>query len=123
MKRKVVYPAIESDWRLLLAADRGEEQVGYVKSISLSGAWLALLEGHALDPGRRAFRLLLRNDRLKPPELEITGVKEWRLEEGRQAFLEFTGELDREKRAAFVRFLSRSDRLQVSVWLLQEGEA
>ncbi len=121
MSESRVYPRIESEWKLFLESPEGKREVGYVKDISLSGASLHFVKEYGLKPGKHRFTLKLTNSRLDPSELIISGLKEWERREKNEVFLGIMIErLDREKRANFVRFLSRSDKLQAEAILLED---
>ena len=116
-----VYPRIQSDWKLYLERPEGKQEVGYVKDISLSGASLHFPTEYGLEPGKHRFYLKLTNSQLEPTELIITGLKEWERREKNDVFLGIAiDRLDREKRSSFVRFLSRSDKLQAEAILLED---
>jgi hypothetical protein len=116
-----VYPRIQSDWKLYLERPEGKLEVGYVKDISLSGTSLHFVKEYGLVPGKHRFTLKLSNSQLDPSELTITGLKEWERREENEVFVGIAIEkLEREKRAAFVRFLSRSDKLQAEAILLED---
>jgi len=108
MSENRVYPRIESDWKLYLESPEGKREIGYVKDISLSGASLQFVKEYGLEPGKHRFTLKLTNRQLEPSELIISvlGIT--------------LDRLDREKRSRFVRFLSRSDKLQAEAILLEE---
>jgi hypothetical protein len=115
-----VYPRIESDWKLYLETSKGKREVGYVKDISLSGASLHFVKEYGLEPGKHRFTLKLTNSQLDPSELIISGLKEWERREKNEVFLGIAiDRLEREQRSNFVRFLSRSDRLQAEAILLE----
>lgn len=121
MSESRVYPRIESDWKLFLESPEGKREVGYVKDISLTGASLHFVKEHGLEPGKHRFTLKLTNSQLDPSELIISGLKEWERRENNEVFLGIMIErLDREKRTNFVRFLSRSDKLQAEAILLED---
>ncbi len=121
MSENRVYPRIESDWKLYLESPKGKREVGYVKDISLSGASLQFAKEYGLEPGKHRFTLKLTNSQLEPTELIISGLKEWERREQNEIFLGITlDRLDREKRSSFVRFLSRSDKLQAEAILLED---
>ena len=121
MSESRVYPRIESDWKLFLERAGRKREVGYVRDISLSGASLHFVKEYDLDPGKHRFTLKLTNSRLDPSELIIKGLKEWERREKNDVFLGISiDRLDREKRSSFVRFLSRSDKLQAEAILLEE---
>jgi hypothetical protein len=53
--------------------------------------------------------------------LIITGLKEWERREKNEFFLGIMiDRLERDKRSSFVRFLSRSDKLQAEAILLED---
>lgn len=119
MDNRRVYPRIQSDWKLLLETDEGTKEIGYVTDISLSGASLRFTSEYELDEERHRFTLTLRNRQLEPDELVISGLKEWEKPGKNEVFLGIALDgLDREKRSAFVRFLSRSDKLEAEAILL-----
>lgn len=121
MENNRVYPRIESGWKLFLETGPTKREVGYVKDISLSGASLQFTRDYELQPGRHRFTLKLKNSQLEPEELLISGLKEWERREGNEVFLGIALErLDKGKRSAFVRFLSRSDKLEAEASLLEE---
>jgi len=121
MSEDRVYPRIQSDWKLYLESPEGKQEVGYVKDISLSGASLQFVESYALEPGKHRFSIKLTNNQLEPAELIISGLKEWERREENEVFLGIAiDRLDREKRSSFIRFLSRSDKLQAEAALLEE---
>jgi hypothetical protein len=121
MSENRVYPRIESDWKLFLESAGEKREVGYVKDISLTGASLHFVKEHGLEPGKHRFTLKLTNSQLDPSELIITGLKEWERREKNEVFLGIMiDRLDREKRSTFVRFLSRSDKLQAEAILLED---
>jgi hypothetical protein len=120
MSENRVYPRIESDWKLYLETPEGKREVGYVKDISLTGASLHFVKKQDLEPGKHRFTLKLSNRQLDPSELTISGLKEWERREKNEVFLGIAIErLEREKRSTFVRFLSRSDKLQAEAILLE----
>jgi hypothetical protein len=119
MKEKRVFPRIESDWPLFIDSDRGRTKIGFIKNVSLSGALLYFLRDYNLDPDRHRFTLLLKNDQLKPSEVTLTGLKEWTHVEENTIMLGLVlEELGKDQRSAFVRFLSRSDKLHVEAILV-----
>ena len=121
MSENRVYPRIESDWKLFLESAGEKREVGYVKDISLTGASLHFVKEHGLEPGKHRFTLKLTNSQLDPSELTISGLKEWERREKNEVFLGIMiDRLDREKRSTFVRFLSRSDKLQAEAILLED---
>jgi hypothetical protein len=121
MSENRVYPRIQSDWKLYLESAEGKREVGYVKDISLGGASLHFTTEYGLEPGKHRFTLKLTNSQLEPSELTISGLKEWERREKNEVFLGITlDRLDREKRSSFVRFLSRSDKLQAEAILLED---
>jgi len=121
MSENRVYPRIQSDWKLYLESPKGKREVGYVKDISLTGASLQFVKEHGLEPGKHRFTLKLTNSQLEPTELIISGLKEWERREQNEIFLGIAiDRLDREKRSSFVRFLSRSDKLQAEAILLED---
>jgi len=121
MSENRVYPRIESDWKLFLESAGEKREVGYVKDISLTGASLHFVKEYGLEPGKHRFTLKLTNSQLDPSELIITGLKEWERREKNEVFLGIMiDRLDREKRSTFVRFLSRSDKLQAEAILLED---
>jgi len=91
-----------------------------VRDISLSGALLHFSEEYELDPERHLFTLKLRNPQIKPPELVISGLKEWEKRQKNEVFLGIVLEkLEKEKRKTLLHFLSRSDKLQAQAFLLE----
>jgi len=121
MSEDRVYPRIQSDWKLYLESPAGKREVGYVKDISLSGASLQFVKEYGLEPGKHRFTLKLTNSQLEPSELIITGLKEWERKEQNEVFVGIAiDRLEREKRSSFVRFLSRSDKLQAEAILLED---
>jgi hypothetical protein len=121
MSEKRVYPRIHSDWKLYLESPEGKREVGFVKDISLSGASLQFVKEYGLEPGKHRFTLKLTNSQLEPAELIISGLKEWERREKNEVFLGISiDKLEREKRSSFVRFLSRSDKLQAEAILLED---
>jgi len=121
MSENRVYPRIQSDWKMYLESPEGKREIGYVKDISLSGASLQFVKEYGLESGKHRFTLKLTNRQLKPSELIISGLKEWERTEQNEVFLGIAlDRLDREKRSSFVRFLSRSDKLQAEAILLED---
>lgn len=121
MSENRVYPRIQSDWKLFLESSKGKREIGYVKDISLTGASLQFVKEYGLEPGKHRFTLKLTNSQLEPTELIISGLKEWERREQNEIFLGIAiDRLDREKRSSFVRFLSRSDKLQAEAILLED---
>ena len=121
MSESRVYPRIQSDWKLYLESPEGKREIGYVKDISLTGASLQFVKEYGLEPGKHRFTLKLTNSQLEPTELIISGLKEWERREQNEIFLGIAiDRLDREKRSSFVRFLSRSDKLQAEAILLED---
>jgi len=121
MNDKRVYPRIHSDWKLYLESKAGKREVGYVRNISLSGASLHFVKEYGLDPQKHRFTLKLTNSQLEPSELIISGLKEWEITEHNKVFLGISiDRLERDKRSSFVRFLSRSDKLQAEAILLED---
>jgi hypothetical protein len=120
MKEQRAYPRIKSDWQLYLSSGGGQKPIGYVRDISLSGALLFFSQDYELDPDKHRFTLRLKNAQLEPPELVISGLKEWERRQKNEVFLGLALErLDRDKRNTLVRFLSRSDKLQAQAFLLE----
>ncbi len=119
-----VYPRVESEWKLFLETESGEtEEIGYVQDISLSGVSLKLSRAHAVETKRHRLMIRLRNPRLNPPEEVVRGLKEWEFRTGHEAFVGISLEkLTPEVRRNIVRFLSRSDRLQVEAFLSESTE-
>ena len=121
MSENRVYPRIQSDWKLYLERPEGKQEVGYVKDISLTGASLHFTTENGLQPWKHRFTLKLTNSQLEPKELIITGLKEWERREKNEFFLGIMiDRLERDKRSSFVRFLSRSDKLQAEAILLED---
>jgi hypothetical protein len=121
MSEDRVYPRIQSDWKLYLETPEGKREVGYVKDISLSGASLHFTKEYGLVPGKHRFTLKLTNSQLDPSELIISGLKEWERREENEVFLGIAiDRLERDKRSTFVRFLSRSDKLQAEAIILED---
>jgi hypothetical protein len=121
MDEKRVYPRIRSDWQLFLAAEGVRKPIGYVRDISLSGALLDFNEDYVLEPGKHRFSLKLRNKQLKPSELVITGLKEWERKEKTEIFLGLLlDEMEKAKRTSLIHFLSRSDKLRVQAFLMED---
>jgi len=121
MSENRAYPRIQSDWKIYLESPEGKREVGYVKDISLSGASLQFVKEYGLEPGKHRFTLKLTNSQLEPSELIITGLKEWERREQNEVFLGIAiDRLDREKRSSFVRFLSRSDKLEAEAIFLED---
>jgi hypothetical protein len=122
MKNKRVYPRIRSDWELFLSAEGENKPIGHVRDISLSGALLEFSENYALEPGKHKFSLKIINKQLHPPELVIVGLKEWEITKGNEVYLGIV--LDRMEiglKSSLMRFLSRSDKLQVQAYLIEAG--
>ncbi len=112
------YPRIRSHWSLYLERPEGKRNIGYVKDISLSGVSLCFQGQSRLDPARERFALKLKNSRLCPSELIISGRKRWAREEELCLGISI-GRLERKERSCFVRFLSRSDSLEAEATLLE----
>ena len=120
MTEKKEYPRIRSDWSLFLSTGEDHRKIGYVRDISLSGALLVFSEDYSLDHSKHRFSLKLMNEQLDPPELEIGGLKEWEKREENEIFLEMRlDELEKEQKRSFIQFLSRSDRLEIQVYLME----
>lgn len=120
MSEKRIYPRIDSDWPLFFITDDGQKQIGYVKNISLSGASLVFTKEYSLIPEKHNFTLRLRNPQLEPSELSIAGLKKWTKIEKNVVYLGLVlEELEKGKKSAFVRFLSRSDKLHVEAILIE----
>lgn len=119
-----VYPRVESEWKLFLETKSGEtEEIGYVQNISLSGVSLKLARAHAVQTEQHRLMIRLRNPRLNPPEELIRGLKEWEFRTKDEAFVGISPEkLTPQARRNVVRFLSRSDRLQVEAFLVKSSE-
>ncbi len=121
MKERRVYPRITSDWPLFLGSEKSKKRIGYVKNVSLSGALIFFSEDYKLDSKRHRFTMILRNKQLTPSELTISGLKEWTHVKEKEIMLGLLLEkVEKEKRANFIRFLSRSDKLHVEVFLVEE---
>jgi hypothetical protein len=117
-----VYPRIETEWPLYMDTGEGQQQVGHVANISLSGALLRFDEGYKLDPETHSVTLTLRNDALNLPELSLSGLRTWSdIAEDSVNLAILVEELDSDRRNAYVRYLSRSDRLQVTAIVEQAG--
>lgn len=120
-KEKRVYPRIDSDWPLFLSSEEGKKGIGFIKNISLSGAQLAFFENYILDSKRHRFTIILKNKQLNPSELTIAGLKEWTQVEKKEIMLGLVlEEIEKEKRAILIRFLSRSEKLHVKAFLIEE---
>ena len=120
--QKRVFPRIKSDWPLFHTTKEGQEKIGYVKNISLTGVHIIFSKDYNLDPEKHTFNLKLKNNQLEPAELSIIGLKEWTSVEKNELQLGLSLEkFDRAKRSHFVRFLSRSDKLHVEVFLIENG--
>jgi hypothetical protein len=121
MEERRVYPRIDSDWALYLGNTEKHRKIGHVKNISLSGVLIFFSEDYTLDPDRHRFSLILRNAHIKPSELTITGLKEWTHTGKTEIMLGLVLDaLEKDKRSDFVRFLSRSDRLEVQAFLVED---
>ena len=120
MKEKRIFPRIESDWPLFCETEQGRIKIGYIKNVSLSGALLFFINDYELDPERHRFTLLVRNDQLTPSEVTLSGLREWTHVEEKTIMLGLVlEELEKKQRSAFVRFLSRSDKLHVEAVLIE----
>jgi hypothetical protein len=120
MDRQRVFPRIDSEWPLYLQTAEGQKRIGEVINISLSGALLHFKKDYKLDKDRNLFHLKLHNKNIDPPELTLEGLREWDKVEGKEQTLALSIEkLNREQRSNFVRFLSRSDKLEVEAILLE----
>jgi hypothetical protein len=120
MKEKRAFPRIDSDWPLFLESKEGRAKIGYIKNISLSGALIFFTDEYSLDSEKHRFTLLVKNDQLTPSEIILTGLREWTHVEKKTIMLGLVLEkLEKEQRVAFVRFLSRSDRLHVEAFLVE----
>ncbi|MBA7613832.1 hypothetical protein ES703_21089 [subsurface metagenome] len=123
MAEKRVFPRIVSDWPLFLQTAGGQEEIGYIKNISLSGTLLYFSKDYRLEAGKSKFMLKLKNQQLDPPELLITGLKEWtEIRENEVLLGLILEELPRDERTTFIRFLSRSEKLQVEAFLVEGSE-
>jgi len=122
MAEERIYPRVKSEWKLLLTTDGENKQIGYVIDISLTGVLLFLYEDYKIELGKHRFTLKLENKQLSPSELTISGLKEWN-KKGKNAFFLAIklDKLDKVKRTAFIHFLSRSDKLHVQVFLLENA--
>jgi len=122
MAEERIYPRVKSEWKLLLTTDGENKQIGYVLNISLTGVLLFLYEDYKIELGKHRFTLKLENKQLSPSELTISGLKEWN-KKGKNAFFLAIklDKLDKVKRTAFIHFLSRSDKLHVQVFLLENA--
>ncbi len=122
MAEERIYPRVKSEWKLLSTTDGENKQIGYVIDISLTGVLLFLYEDYKIEVGKHRFTLKLENKQLSPSELTISGLKEWN-KKGKNAFFLAIklDKLDKVKRTNFIHFLSRSDKLQVQVFLLENA--
>ncbi len=121
MEEKRVFPRIVSDWPLFVSTDQGQKRIGYVKDISLSGALLFFAEGYKLDLEKHKFSIKLKNIQLSPPELILTGLKEWTEIKENEIILGLAlDKVEKEERKSFIHFLSRSDKLQVEVFIVED---
>ena len=121
MSEKRAFPRIQSDWKLYVEGPKGKSEVGYLKDISLSGASLHFSKEYDLDRDKHRFTLKLTNNQIDPAELIISGLKEWEVIERNEVFLGISIDLlERAKRSSFVRFLSRSDKLQAEATIVQD---
>jgi hypothetical protein len=120
MESKRVFPRIDSDWPLYLQTAEGQKKIGQVINISLSGALLHFTRDYKLDKDKNLFHLKLHNKNIDPQELVLEGLREWSKVEGKKQTLALSIEnLNREARSNFIRFLSRSDKLEVEAILLE----
>lgn len=121
MAENRVYPRIDSDWPLFTTIAAVKKQIGYVKNISLSGALLFFSEEYKLESERHKFTMRLINPQLHPSELTLTGLKEWTVVTENEILLGLMlKELKKAEKTSFIHFLSRSDKLQVEVILLEK---
>lgn len=121
MQDRRLFPRIESEWPLYLITAEEKKRIGYVKNISLSGAVLFFFKKQDLDPDKNNFLLKLRNPQITPEELTLEGLREWTSMEETESTLALSlEEVKGEKRKNFVRFLSRSDKLEVKAFLYQK---
>jgi hypothetical protein len=122
MDRKRVFPRIDSDWPLYLQTLEGQKRIGQVINISLTGALLHFNKDYKLVKDKNLFHLKLYNKHIDPPELTLDGLREWSKVEGKEQTLALSIEnLGREQRSNFVRFLSRSDKLEVEAILMEHS--
>ncbi len=121
MSEERIYPRIRSEWKLFLSTEGGNKQIGYIIDISLTGVLLFLSEDYKIELGKHRFTLKLENKQLSPSELTISGLKEWD-KKGKNAFFLAIklDKLDKDKRTAFIHFLSRSDKLHAQAFLLEK---
>ena len=120
MDRKRVYPRIDSDWPLYLKSGEGQKRIGQVINISLSGALLHFNKDYVLEKDKNLFILKLYNRHMDPPELILEGLREWSKTEENEVSLALSIEkLHREEKSNFVRFLSRSEKLEVEAFLME----
>jgi hypothetical protein len=120
MDKKRVFPRIDSDWPLYLQTAEGQKKIGQVINISLSGALLHFNRDYKLEKDKNLFHLKLYNKNIDPPELILEGLREWSKVGGKEQVLALSIEkLNRETRSQFIRFLSRSDKLEVEAILME----
>jgi hypothetical protein len=120
MVERRIFPRIDSDWPLFLMTETGQKRIGNVKNISLSGAVLHFTKEYALNQEKNNFILKLINPQMEPSEVTISGLREWSKVEKYEVSLGLSlEELQKDKRGIFIRFLSRSDKLQVEAFLIE----
>lgn len=123
MEKKRVYPRIDSDWPLFLKTEGGQKKIGQVINISLSGALLHFNKDYELEKEKNIFILKLTNKNMDPPELTLEGLREWSRVEEREVSLALSiDKLHRQEKSNFVRFLSRSDKLEVEAFLMEKDQ-
>jgi hypothetical protein len=123
MDKKRVYPRIDSDWPLYLKTDEGQKIIGQVNNISLSGALLHFNKDYELEKDKNLFILKLYNRHMEPPELILEGLKEWTKTENNEVSLALAIEkLQGDERTNFIRFLSRSEKLEVEAFLVENAD-